>query len=267
MDRVDWQDVARFGEVACGSLSPATVLQRTLPELVRALRCDSGAVQLLDRHYRGRLSTVTGAPVQMLLDFEIIAGPAEPYFQRSTSSRFPIHDAVMYPHPSDHLSSPVGRLLNRYGFDHCLLVSLVVDGRPIGKATFARRLGQPPFSAQEQGTIHRMAKFLALGLSNAVTHQERVGGAPSISPSHRVDTVDLSSPSGRPATCAPRSGDVLTRREREVLVLATSGLTNAELAVELGIAVNTVKQHVRHAFHKIGVRSRLEALRYLQNGS
>ena len=59
--------------------------------------------------------------------------------------------------------------------------------------------------------------------------------------------------------------EVLTKREREVLVLAMSGLQNAEIAIDLGIATNTVKQHMKHIFNKIGVRSRLDALRYLQS--
>jgi len=59
--------------------------------------------------------------------------------------------------------------------------------------------------------------------------------------------------------------EVVTKREREVLVLAMSGLQNAEIAIELGIATNTVKQHMKHIFRKIGVRSRIDALRYLQS--
>jgi DNA-binding CsgD family transcriptional regulator len=56
-------------------------------------------------------------------------------------------------------------------------------------------------------------------------------------------------------------GPVLASR----LVLAMSGLQNAEIAIELGIATNTVKQHMKHIFRKIGVRSRIDALRYLQS--
>lgn len=83
-------------------------------------------------------------------------------------------------------------------------------------------------------------------------------------PDHDVDTVDLSGTARAGTAPSPGAHGTLTEREREVLALATDGLINAEIAAELGIAVNTVKQHLRHAFHKLGVRSRLEALRYLQ---
>ncbi|MEV0066271.1 LuxR C-terminal-related transcriptional regulator [Amycolatopsis sp. NPDC050768] len=273
MTGLDWQEVARFGELACGSLRPVTVQQRTLPELVRLLQCDSGAIHLLDRRYRGQVASLTGAPVKMLLEFVPIAGPANPYFKRSTASRFPVHDAVLHGRRTDHLRSPVGQLLADYGFEHCLYALLVAEGRPVGTATFARRTGRPAFTTREQELAHRLSKFLAIGLANAAAYERRAPGAPLAGPAAAtldIDTIDLSEPSGTPqAGTSPSAGadGGLTEREREVLALATSGLSNAEIAAELGIAVNTVKQHMKHSFHKLGVRSRLEALRYLQENN
>ena len=42
-----------------------------------------------------------------------------------------------------------------------------------------------------------------------------------------------------------------------------SGRTNAELAGQLGVSVNTVKFHLRNLFDKIGVRSRAQAVQLL----
>jgi DNA-binding NarL/FixJ family response regulator len=60
-------------------------------------------------------------------------------------------------------------------------------------------------------------------------------------------------------SAAPRSGEHLTRREREVLQLVRQGLSNRQIARTLWIAESTVKVHVRHVFEKLGVQSRTEA--------
>jgi len=52
----------------------------------------------------------------------------------------------------------------------------------------------------------------------------------------------------------------LTERELEVLRLIVAGLTNAEIAEELFIAVSTVKSHVNHIYGKLGVESRVQAV-------
>jgi len=54
----------------------------------------------------------------------------------------------------------------------------------------------------------------------------------------------------------------LTRRERQVLSLLPRGLTNAELAVELGIAPGTVKAHVERILHKLRLGDRTQAAVY-----
>lgn len=52
----------------------------------------------------------------------------------------------------------------------------------------------------------------------------------------------------------------LTRREVQVLQALARGLTNRAIADELVISENTVKNHVRRLFEKLGVRSRTEAV-------
>jgi DNA-binding CsgD family transcriptional regulator len=58
---------------------------------------------------------------------------------------------------------------------------------------------------------------------------------------------------------------LLTRREREVLDLITSGATNVRIAEQLVISEGTVKSHVKHILRKLRVSNRAEAVsRYLQ---
>ena len=52
----------------------------------------------------------------------------------------------------------------------------------------------------------------------------------------------------------------LTPREREVLDLIASGLGNAAIAARLGLAANTVSNHISNIFGKLQVASRAEAI-------
>ncbi|TMK80981.1 MAG: response regulator transcription factor [Actinobacteria bacterium] len=57
---------------------------------------------------------------------------------------------------------------------------------------------------------------------------------------------------------APR----LTEREMEVLRLVAKGLNNRDIAKELFISGNTVKNHVRNILEKLHLHSRMEAVVY-----
>ena len=62
----------------------------------------------------------------------------------------------------------------------------------------------------------------------------------------------------RPAMPVPR----LTERELEVLKLVARGMANKDIAAELFISENTVKNHVRNILEKLQLHSRMEAAMY-----
>ena len=64
----------------------------------------------------------------------------------------------------------------------------------------------------------------------------------------------LTSPRLKPGAEAP-----LTPRESDVLEHVARGLTNRQIADQLGISFETVKEHVQHVIHKIGVADRTQA--------
>ncbi|MEU1148760.1 response regulator [Streptomyces sp. NPDC005863] len=58
----------------------------------------------------------------------------------------------------------------------------------------------------------------------------------------------------------PDVGANLTRREREALQLLGEGRTTAEISAQLGVALNTGRNHVQRVLEKLGARSQLEAV-------
>jgi len=68
-------------------------------------------------------------------------------------------------------------------------------------------------------------------------------------------------PTVRPAA-QPAEGGTLSPREGEVLALIANGYSNREIAEELGIALNTVKNHLRSILSKLGAKNRAHAAAY-----
>ncbi|MEU6256778.1 response regulator transcription factor [Streptomyces sp. NPDC047043] len=67
----------------------------------------------------------------------------------------------------------------------------------------------------------------------------------------------LAAPADAPV---PARLDALTGRELDVLRALTRGLSNAEIALELGVGETTVKTHIAHILEKYGLRDRVQAV-------
>ena len=58
----------------------------------------------------------------------------------------------------------------------------------------------------------------------------------------------------------PKSFDLLTDREMDVLGLAARGKSNKEIADALNLSIRTIESHIARIFSKLGVGSRTEAV-------
>lgn len=64
-----------------------------------------------------------------------------------------------------------------------------------------------------------------------------------------------------------RKEDILTKREKEILIQVIKGFTNREIAAVLYISENTVKNHLRNIMEKLQMNNRVQAATYaLQEG-
>ncbi|MRH87967.1 response regulator [Nocardia sp. SYP-A9097] len=87
----------------------------------------------------------------------------------------------------------------------------------------------------------------------AAIHSAAVGGAVFLS----VSRTTIEAVTG---SLAGYSAQVLSPREREVLRLLASALSNSEIATELYISRSTVKRHLTNICGKLGAEGRIDAL-------
>lgn len=114
-----------------------------------------------------------------------------------------------------------------------------------------------PFAAMGAGALGMLHKDTSV--------QELVEGIRVVADGHTLVSPSMTERmvSGfREAEAAQNGRGRLTARESEVLQLVAGGLSNREIGVQLGIAENTAKNHVRNLLEKLQLRSRTEAAMY-----
>jgi DNA-binding NarL/FixJ family response regulator len=89
----------------------------------------------------------------------------------------------------------------------------------------------------------------------AAVHEVRQGGAPM---SREIARKVISS--FREPLMAAADVEGLSPRELEILELLSAGYPNKEIAERVGLSDGTVRWHLRHVYHKLHVRSRMEAV-------
>lgn len=75
-----------------------------------------------------------------------------------------------------------------------------------------------------------------------------------------VEAIRAAAPGDDDSEKVPSSSELLTERECEVLRLVAAGLSNAQIANELYLAVGTVKSHIHHIYGKLLASSRTQAV-------
>jgi DNA-binding NarL/FixJ family response regulator len=68
--------------------------------------------------------------------------------------------------------------------------------------------------------------------------------------------------SNAPASRSAAHPAGLSEREAEVLCLLAKGMTNGQIADRLFLSEHTVRAHLRRIYHKLGITTRAEAVRF-----
>lgn len=104
--------------------------------------------------------------------------------------------------------------------------------------------------------ITRMARNLfAAAADRYGTSGDRLRSREAASKRDQCDR-ELRSRADLGAQGEPSSGVQLTRREKDIVVLAVEGLTDRQIAEKLMVSVRTVEGHLYRSYAKLGIRSR-----------
>ena len=151
------------------------------------------------------------------------------------------------------------RMPKRSGIEACLAIKEAVPSAKIIMLTVS----------DEEADLYESVKNGAAGYLLKDSSIEEVAqavrvvneGQSLISPSMAVKLIDEFKQMSKPER---EQGPALrlTERELEVLRLVARGLNNREVAKELFISENTVKNHVRNILEKLQLHSRMEAVMY-----
>ena len=79
-------------------------------------------------------------------------------------------------------------------------------------------------------------------------------------PALLVQVLQSSEASMLPVPPLPGGWSDLTERQREIVQWAARGMSNKQIARQLGISPETVKTHLHHVFEREGVHSRTALL-------
>jgi DNA-binding NarL/FixJ family response regulator len=107
-----------------------------------------------------------------------------------------------------------------------------------------------------------LAALLVPGVEpDAPAHQATVVALPTVVPlptRRPTDHRPARKPAAVPATAVPPAWSTLPKSELRVVELVVKGLTNRQIAEALFLSKHTVDSHLKSAFVKLGVRSRVE---------
>jgi two-component system NarL family response regulator len=152
------------------------------------------------------------------------------------------------------------RMPKRSGIEACLTIKDVAPSAKILMLTVSEEEADL-YEAVKNGASGYLLKDASIDeVAQAVALV--ADGQSLISPSMATKLLDefkqMSVVGRRQDVAAPR----LTDRELEVLRLVARGLNNRDIAKDLFISENTVKNHVRNILEKLQLHSRMEAVMY-----
>ena len=117
-------------------------------------------------------------------------------------------------------------------------------------------------SFSEQNLVQGALQAGAIGyLQKNVTAMELANAIRSAHAGRMILSSEAAQALAQSVTQSHLPGNDLTERERDVLRCMVKGMNNNEIADKLVISLGTVKYHVSNIFQKLGVDSRVEAVK------
>nr|WP_322656753.1 LuxR C-terminal-related transcriptional regulator [Dendronalium sp. ChiSLP03b]MDZ8203003.1 LuxR C-terminal-related transcriptional regulator [Dendronalium sp. ChiSLP03b] len=200
--------------------------------------CQHWSIYLHDSLGQRATIEIKGLPDSFLDYYETIGAEVDPVIKYVSKHHIPVHEQVIFTEAtwkqSQLYQSGCGKI---YDHEHIMTGPIVGQGKLIGTVHFARTSGTSPFNTMDLMHLGAICAHISAKLAF-------LRAQPELS---RLEGV----------TC-------LTVRELQIASLVANGLTNAEIANELWISQNTVKQTLKRIFRKLDVSARAEMVAKLQ---
>jgi len=127
------------------------------------------------------------------------------------------------------------------------------------------RAGLPPFAAHAR---YQLARHLARRRRPGDREEAAALATSAAAVAERLGMEPLRRAAGElGATLAGQPAGPLTRREREIAVLVSQGLTNRQIAAAAHISERTAENHVQHILGKLGFATRAQIAAWVASES
>ncbi|ARV63112.1 transcriptional regulator [Nostocales cyanobacterium HT-58-2] len=200
--------------------------------------CQHWGIYLHDSQGQRATIDIKGLPESFIDYYESVGAMIDPVMQYIIEHHAPAHEQIILTEDawkqSQLYQSGCGK---KYDHEHIMTGPIVGQGKIIGTVHFARTSGMPAFNTQDLIHLSALCSHMSAKLAFLRAQQE----------------LSLS----KKATC-------LTPRELQIALGVANGLTNAEIAAQLWISQNTVKQTLKRIFQKLGVSARAQMVARLQ---
>jgi len=184
---------------------------------------------LLDKRRRPEVIDVRGEPDAFVDRYEEMGRSVDPVMGHVVRHHAAAHDAMVMPDPLWLRSDLYLQVSGPFGLRHIMTGPIVGGGRLIGTLNLGRGPASPPFSMSE------LSDFWAL-----CTHVS-------------ASVASFRSPGAWTDAAAALA---LTPRQLRIADLVADGRTNADIAAELWITEDGVKQALKRMYAKLGVSGR-----------
>jgi two-component system, NarL family, nitrate/nitrite response regulator NarL len=133
-----------------------------------------------------------------------------------------------------------------------LRIVLILDCTSKDHVINAFRAGAHGVFSREEGSVKLLRKCISSVYAGQVW----------ISNTQSLFLVDAIKQSREIRVLDAKGAELLTPRQMETVELIVEGLGNQEIALRLGVSLNTVKKSIYRIFDKLGVSNRVELVRY-----
>ena len=185
---------------------------------------------LLDEDSNLASFDVVGVSNQFVARYDAIGKAIDPVLKYVQDYHAPAHEELVLAPKQWKQSKLYQRCCAEYDHEHIMTGPVVERGNLVGTIHFARIGSTPAFNHQELANLGAVCLHLSACLA-------KLRSSSTIYP-QLSETMDL------------------TLREIQIANLVAQGLTNADIARELWISRNTVKQALKRLFRKLNVHSR-----------